>query len=372
MRKIGVTGAGGFIGIHLLNTLRFLRKDYEIVPFLRDSFSSEIMLDEFVAQCDVIVHLAALNRHENPQDLYLYNIDLVAKLQNSLVRTHSKAHVLFTSSTQEERNNHYGNSKRKGRQLLRDWAKLHDGRFTGIIVPNVFGPFGRPYYNSFIATFCHQLCHGIVPKVQQDSEVDLIFISDLVEFIIRQIDLGTNNDNLIVPPSDSYFVSRVLDKLSLYKQKYMDNGEIPMLQGKFELQLFNTFRSYIPMNSYFPRNFVQNVDERGAFVEIIRLGIGGQCSFSTTHPNVTRGNHFHTRKIERFAVIKGKAQINLRRVDSMEVLSFELDGAQPSYVDMPIWYTHNIVNTGSEEVYTIFWINEPFNSSDSDTYFVEV
>jgi len=126
------------------------------------------------------------------------------------------------------------------------------------------------------------------------------------------------------------------------------------------------------VKNHFPINFTKHTDARGSFVEVIRLGIGGQVSFSTTVPGITRGNHFHTRKIERFAVIKGKALIQLRKIGTNEVLEFYLDGEKPSYVDMPIWYTHNIKNIGDEVLYTNFWINEPYNPADADTYFVEV
>jgi UDP-2-acetamido-2,6-beta-L-arabino-hexul-4-ose reductase len=123
------------------------------------------------------------------------------------------------------------------------------------------------------------------------------------------------------------------------------------------------------IGSYFPKKFVQHLDTRGGFVEIARQGIPGQTSFSTTIPDITRGNHFHTRKIERFAVIKGKALIQLRRIGTEEVFDFYLDGDEPAYVDMPIWYTHNIKNIGEDILYTVFWINEPFDENDPDTYF---
>jgi UDP-2-acetamido-2,6-beta-L-arabino-hexul-4-ose reductase len=122
----------------------------------------------------------------------------------------------------------------------------------------------------------------------------------------------------------------------------------------------------------YPVKLTMNTDDRGTFVETIKSGLGGQVSFSTTKPGITRGNHFHTRKIERFAVIKGKARIQLRRIGTDKVMNFELDGNEPAYVDMPIWYTHNITNVGNEELYTIFWINEFFDPNDMDTFFEKV
>jgi UDP-2-acetamido-2,6-beta-L-arabino-hexul-4-ose reductase len=163
-----------------------------------------------------------------------------------------------------------------------------------------------------------------------------------------------------------------LSYLENFKSLYYLKSEIPKLESHFEINLFNTFRSFIDHKSFFPVKFTKHIDTRGAFVEIIRLGLGGQVSFSTTVPGITRGNHYHTRKIERFAVIKGKALIQLRKVDSDEIIDILLDGNEPSYVDMPIWYTHNIKNIGEEDLYTIFWINEFYNPEDADTYFVEV
>ena len=167
-------------------------------------------------------------------------------------------------------------------------------------------------------------------------------------------------------------VSEILTLLNSYKNQYQDQGEIPSLHSTFELNLFNTFRCYMDIQNHFPVKFTQHTDPRGSFVEVIRLEIGGQVSFSTTVPGITRGNHFHTRKIERFAVIKGKALIQLRKIGTDEVLNFYLDGDAPAYVDMPIWYTHNIKNIGDEVLYTNFWINEAYNPEDADTYFENV
>lgn len=372
MRKVGITGQNGFVGSYLYNTLGLSPEKYERIEFDIDCFQNEQMMDEFVAQCDVIVHLAAMNRHPDPQVIYDTNIELVQKLITSLNNTGSKAHVLFSSSSQEERDNLYGKSKKEGRELLINWAEQSGGKFTGLIIPNVFGPFGQPNYNSFIATFCHKLTHGETPHIDNDGEVNLIYVGELVQETIQQIESGKSEYSYKAPYTATKKVSEVLALLNEYKAKYLDNGEIPVIKDSFEHNLFNTYRSYIDHKTHFPVKFTQHTDPRGAFVEVIRLGIGGQCSFSTTVPGITRGNHYHTRKIERFAVIKGKAQIQLRKIDTDEVLDFYLDGAEPAYVDMPIWYTHNIKNIGNEDLYTIFWIDEPFNPEDADTYFVEV
>lgn len=372
MKKIGITGQKGFVGSHLYNTLGLFPEEFERVDFQKEYFEDETKLDEFTSKCDVIVHLAAMNRHESEKVIYETNVRLAQNLVESLKRTNATAHVLISSSTQEERGNLYGQSKREGREAIAQWANEHGGKVTGLIIPNVFGAFGKPYYNSFIATFCYQLTHGETPHIANDGEVNLIHVQELVMRIIEEIRSENSQPQLWVEPTATKKVSEVLALLNDYKTKYFEGGEIPYLKDQFEHNLFNSYRSYMDYNKHFPVKFTQHTDPRGAFVEVIRLGIGGQCSFSTTVPGVTRGNHYHTRKIERFAVIKGKALIQLRKIDSDEVLDFYLDGSEPAYVDMPIWYTHNIKNIGEEELYTIFWINEPYNPDDPDTYFVEV
>lgn len=372
MKKIGITGQRGFVGSHLYNTLGLSPEKYERVVFRKEFFTDGQQLDYFVKKCDVIVHLAAINRHPEPEVIYNKNIELARLLVGSLQRTNSKAHVLFSSSSQEEKDNLYGKSKKEGRELLCKWAEKKGGKFTGMIIPNVFGAFGKPNYNSFIATFCHKLMNNEIPEINVDGEVKLIYVAELVEEIINQIELGKTNENYIIPFTSTHKVSEVLSKLENFKSLYFETGEIPELKSQFDLNLFNTYRSFIDYKTHFPIKFTKHTDPRGAFVEVVRLGIGGQCSFSTTVAGITRGNHFHTRKVERFAVIQGKALIQLRKIDSDEVLDFYLYGNEPAYVDMPIWYTHNIKNIGDEALYTIFWINEPYNQEDADTYFVEV
>ncbi|AZA77668.1 SDR family oxidoreductase [Chryseobacterium sp. G0186] len=372
MKKIGITGQNGFVGRHLYNTLGLFPEEFERIDFQKEYFENKEELDAFVAKCDVIVHLAAMNRHENAEVIYETNVTLARNLVDALKRTNSKVHVLISSSTQEERDNLYGKSKREGREALVNWANDNGGKVSGLIIPNVFGAFGKPFYNSFIATFCHQLTHGEVPNIDTDGEVKLIYVQELVMRIISEIRSEESNPELFIDATATKKVSEVLALLNDFKIKYLEGGEIPALKDTFEHNLFNTYRSYINHQEHYPVKFTQHTDPRGAFVEVIRLGIGGQCSFSTTVPEITRGNHYHTRKIERFAVIKGKALIQLRKIDTDEILDFYLDGTEPAYVDMPIWYTHNIKNIGDEDLYTIFWIDEPFNPQDSDTYFLEV
>ena len=372
MLKIGITGQAGFVGTHLYNTIGLFPEEFTQINFQKNFFEDQNKLDRFVEQCDVIVHLAAMNRHNDPQVIYDTNLSLVKKLVKSLKKTESKAHVIFSSSTQEERNNLYGKSKKEGRELMIEWSNNSQGKFSGMIIPNVFGPFGHPNYNSVVATFCYKLSHNETPFIDVDGDLKLIYVGELVAAVLTEIRSQKSNPEIVVQHTSESKVSKVLSLLEKYKSEYQDKGVIPSIDNTFELNLFNTYRCYMDIKNHFPVKFVEHTDPRGSFVEIIRLGVGGQVSFSTTVAGITRGNHYHTRKIERFAVIKGKALIQLRRIGTAEVLDFYLDGNEPAYVDMPIWYTHNIKNIGDEVLYTNFWINEFYDPIDHDTYFENV
>lgn len=230
MKRIGITGQNGFVGSHLYNTLGLKPEEFERIDFEKEFFNDSEQLDHFVKQCDVIVHLAAMNRHSDPEVIFNNNINLVKELIASLERTGSKAHVLFSSSSQEEKDNLYGKSKKEGRELLMNWAEKSGGTFTGMIIPNVFGPFGKPNYNSFIATFCYKLTHGETPSIDNDGEVRLIYVGELVEEIIKNIRIGETKELYEVPHTSVNKVSEVLEKLENFKQLYFDNGEIPELK----------------------------------------------------------------------------------------------------------------------------------------------
>lgn len=366
--RIGITGQAGFVGTHLFNRLGLQPELFEQIAFEDSYFQSVDKLCEFVKQCDVIVHLAAMNRHQDPQVIYNTNIKLTKDLIAAMKAQNVTPHVMFSSSTQETLDNLYGKSKKDGRELLEQWANQNGASFTGLVVPNVYGEFSRPNYNTFIATFAHKLINDEKPTVMVDNDVKLIYVGSLCKFIIAQFE-NKGVSRIEVPYDFERKVTEILALFEQFNDLYNKQGIIPALNDANDLNLFNTFRSYIEPRS---TNLKINADERGVFVETIKLGVGGQVSFSTTAPNITRGNHYHTRKIERFTVIKGKARIELRKIGETKVYSFDLDGSQPAYVDMPVWYTHNIKNIGNDELYTQFWINEWYNPQDGDTYFEKV
>lgn len=372
MLHVGITGQAGFMGTHLFNYLGLDKDHFTMIPFKDEYFHDENILKDWVQKCDVIVHLAAMNRHNDPEEIYSTNLKLVKNLVTALEETSSTPHLLFSSSTQEERDNPYGRSKKEGRELLVEWAKKSGATFSGLVIPNVFGPFGHPYYNSVVATFSHQLNHNESPKIEVDGELKLIHIGELCKVFCDCILEKKADDAIMVQATGFIKVSELLSLLLQYKKNYAENGMIPELPDPFHRNLFNTFKSYMDIPDHYPFALTKHSDDRGSFVETMRLGLGGQVSFSTTRPGITRGNHFHTRKIERFVVVKGEAIIRLRKIGSNEVIEYKVSGDDPAFVDMPVWYTHNITNIGNEELYTLFWINEFYDPNDPDTYFEEV
>jgi UDP-2-acetamido-2,6-beta-L-arabino-hexul-4-ose reductase len=371
MIKVGVTGSHGFIGWHLCCTLKLDNNKYELIEFKRNWFNENIKLDSFVSKCDIIIHLAGLNRHSDENEILSTNVGLAEILVQSFKRTGYKGQIIFSSSIQEEKKNTFGNSKKKARELFSNWANASGANFIGLIIPNVFGPFGLPFYNSVVSTFCHQLINDQTPIIDSDKSLKLIYINDLVKQIVELFESNLGN-LIVIKHTFNCKVSDILEILIKFKYKYYESGQIPYFKNQFEVDLFNTFRSFFNLNKHYPIKYKDNIDNRGNFVEIIRSERSGQVSFSTTKKGVTRGNHFHKRKIERFSVIKGEALIQLRKIGTTEIINFYLSGDEPAYVDMPIWYIHNITNIGTDDLYTIFWINELYDKTDTDTYFENV
>ncbi len=371
--NILITGNKGFIGQHLENTINHLNfSNYKLIQFSKKDFKYNQLLDDKVKKSSVIVHLAGINRHKYKSLIYDLNMDLSHQLVNSIKRVGFKGKLIFSSSIQESLNNSYGKSKKDSRSLFIKESKLNGFIFSGLILPNVYGPFGKPNYNSFIPTFCQKICCGKKVEIIKNSEVPLIYIDTVIDIIINEIENKDSNFEIQINPEKIISVKEVNDILIKFKSEYIDNNTIPILDNDFKLNLFNTFRSYIDIRSFFPIRYKGNNDERGNFVEILRSNSKGQYSYSTTGPNFTRGNHFHRKKIERFSVIKGESIIQLRKIGSNKIIEYKLSGKNPSFVDMPVWYTHNIKNIGDDELITLFWTNDPYDISNPDTYIEKV
>jgi UDP-2-acetamido-2,6-beta-L-arabino-hexul-4-ose reductase len=362
--NIGITGHSGFIGYHLTNYL--LQKTFNINPVDKESFSSPQKLSTALKNCDIIIHLAGMNRGSD-KEVHDCNLQLASQLVNALEESNLTPAVIFASSTQEEMDNSYGRSKKEATNLFIDWAIRNNANFTSLLLPNIFGPFCKPYYNSVIATFSYQLTHNQEPVIQIDKPLKLIYINDLVEKIHDVIRKPSKEHRVYLQADTEIRVSEILSLLKEFQKDYLTNHIFPFLCKSFDFNLFNTFRSYIEPD-YFPIKGIIQSDERGNLVEAVKEKTGGQMFYSLTRPGKTRGNHYHRRKIERFFVIKGVASIKIRKVGSKEIFEYNLSGEAPSFVDIPIHYAHNITNTGSEDLITLFWTNELFNTQDTDTF----
>tara|TARA_B100000575_G_C23124588_1_gene651360 strand:+ start:1132 stop:2253 length:1122 start_codon:yes stop_codon:yes gene_type:complete len=370
-KKIGITGHNGFLGNHIKNIVNYKFQDYQIVHFDRIFFKEKEALSNFVNSCDIIIHLAGLNRHSKQEEIIKINVQLAKTLSKSLISNNFKGSLIYSSSVKIYHDSPYGKSKKQAGEILAKAASYCGFSFFNLILPNIFGPFGKPNYNSFIATFSDQLIHGETPKIIKDEKVPLIYVESVVYHFLNQID-KEGIHTIDIPQETEKKVSDVLVQLKEFNYTYIERGSIPKLRNLFEIQLFNSFRSAIDESKFFPKQHMLHVDERGYFSELVRSYSKSQCSYSVTKSGVTRGDHFHTRKIERFSVIQGEATIQMRKIGTDKLIEFKINGEEPSYVDMPVWTTHNITNTGKEDLITIFWINEHYNSEDADIYFEKV
>jgi len=368
--KILISGHNGFVGRHLIRKIKCLKSKYEIDFLTKSNFQSSDLVNK-IEPNDIIFHFAGINRDDNDEEVYNKNNKINELLYLALEEIKFKGKLLFTSSIQEDSDTLYGKAKKKARLKFEEQSNSLGYKFYGIIAPNIFGPFCRPNYNSFISTFSSMIIDNKVPTIDNDKKVSLIYIGDFIDEIAKilysdkPIDLNTELMN-------NYNVSEILMKLNMFNDLYINKGQIPNLNIHFDLCLFNTFRSYIDINTFFPKKHEEFKDDRGLFSELARSFSKGQTSYSITKQNEVRGNHFHTRKIERFSVIKGKAKIQLREILSEEKHEFILDGSHPSYIDMPVWYTHNIQNIGDDDLITVFWINEHYKEETADTYLENV
>ncbi len=368
--RILITGQEGFIGYHLSNNIQFNYPDYQILDYNKSFFNSEPELTNSISNSDIIIHLAGVNRTDNEQVLYDTNLELTKKLLKSIDNAKFNGKLIFASSTQESDNNMYGKSKKDSRLLFEEASNEMGFSYSTLVIPNVYGPFCKPNFNSFISTFSKNIiCENDI-NIIKNNKVKLIFVNSLIEVFISNF--NKKSENIHVKPEIEISVSEVKKILEKFKNDYIIKGIIPNLDSKFKTNLFITFLSYIEYESFYPKNYEINYDERGSFSELVRTKVKGQLSYSKTLPGVIRGNHFHTRKIERFSVIQGKAKIEIRKIGSNKKFSFEIDGNNPAYIDMPVWHTHNIKNIGTDELITIFWINEFYDKHDADTFYEKV
>ena len=370
-RTIGVTGPRGFVAAHLIRTLKS-QVGVRVLSCPREAFAEESELVKFVDQCDAIVHLAGMNRGEDAE-IYATNVALADKLIAAAEQIAKPLHIVFASSTQRDRDNPYGRSKKHAEEQFTAWAlRGHHRQVSNLVIPNVFGPGCRPFYNSVVATFCHQIARGIEPQIVADNEVEFIWVNELVKRICVQLQVaGQSSAEVRLVGTAKLRVSELLGKLRGFRESHATHDMVPDITDPLDAALYATYLSHLELEQHLHQPQVHR-DERGYLFEVIRLASGGQVFFSTTKPGVIRGNHFHTRKIEWFCVLKGAAVIRLRKVDDSEVHEFHVSGDSPQFISIPVLYTHQIENVGDGDLLTMFWCNEIFVPEDADTYFEKV
>jgi len=360
--KIAITGSSGFLAYHVrCQLLKF--KDIEVVLTSQQNFENVTVLSQMLDGCDAIFHLAGMNRGVD-QEIYDVNIRITNNLIEALRQNKSKAHVVFSSSTHILKETLYGQSKKKCAELLRYWSHESGAQFTEVIIPHIFGEFGRPNYNSAVATFCSQLAQEQNCEIKNDVELELIHAGDVARKFIDIVQAKIFG--VCHLSGHKIKVSEVVTLLQHMNAQYR-NQIIPQFKNEFELKLFNTLRSYL-FPQFYPQKIKLNSDHRGHLLELVKTIHGGQSFISFTLPGKMRGNHYHYSKIERFCVVSGQASIKLRKLLTNDVVEFTVNGDSPCYVDMPTLYTHNITNTGQNELVTVFWSHEIFDPENSDTY----
>jgi UDP-2-acetamido-2,6-beta-L-arabino-hexul-4-ose reductase len=360
--RIGITGAAGFLGWHLRVHL-LPSSDTRVICADRGIFADPAKLRDFAAECDAIVHLAGVNRGAD-YDVETGNLALAEALRDACMAADCQPHVIFANSTHSSGNTAYGRSKRRCAELFSEWAARAGAPFTNVVLPHVFGEGGRPYYNSVVATFCHQLANGRAPQIDQDGVLELIHAQRVAAEVLSIIRSGTTDESR--PAGTSLRVSGLLQLLETIAHDYR-NDIIPCINERLDFELFNTYRSFrFPTN--YPVALALHRDVRGTLFEAVKSRHGGQGYLSTTRPGVTRGNHYHSHKFERFVVIQGEALIRVRKLLDRTVHEFRVSGAAPQYIDMPTFHTHDITNIGTTELVTLFWADELFDPDHPDTY----
>lgn len=368
--KILITGANGFIGKNLASELRN-RKYNDIFEYDRDT--NKELLDSYCKEADFVFHLAGVNRPKEQSEFMEGNFGFTSDLLSTLKKYNNSCPVMISSSTQAELENSYGESKKAGENLLFDYSKERGAKVLVYRFPNVFGKWCRPNYNSAVATFCNNIANGFPIQVNDPTVVmNLVYIDDVVSELINALEGNENKKGLFCEVSVVHVVTlgEIVELIYSFK-KSREDISVPNMSEVFTKNLYSTYLSYLPKDK-FSYELKMNVDNRGSFTEFIRTPDRGQVSINISKPGITKGNHWHHTKNEKFLVVSGKGVIRFRKIDSDEITDYFVSGDKMEVVDIPTGYTHSIENLGETDMITVMWVNEAFNPEKPDTYFLEV
>lgn len=368
--KILVTGARGFLGKNLIAELK--NRGYkEIFSCTRDTDKS--LLDKYTKECEFVFHLAGVNRPKNESEFMDGNFGFTSELLDLLKKHNNKAPVLFSSSIQAERDNPYGRSKKAAEDLLFAYSEETGVKVLVYRLTNLFGKWSKPNYNSVVATFCYNIARDLDIIVNDpEVELELCYIDDVVEEFIRAMEDSPTikGKYCVVPVTHKIKLGKLAEIIQSFKQ-CRKNLIIPNMKDPLIKKLYSTYLSYLPKDK-FSYSLKMNVDNRGSFTEFIRTLERGQVSVNITKPGITKGNHWHHTKNEKFLVVSGEGLIRFRKIDSDEIIEYRVSGEKLEVVDIPPGYTHSITNVGNKDLVTIMWANECFDPEKPDTYYLEV
>ena len=362
--KILITGAGGFIGKNLVATLQTIG-GHEIFEY-HHSASLET-LEKFCRECEFVFHLAGVNRPKNSEEFTTGNKDFTAELVKLLERAENNSPIIFTSSTQVELDNFYGRSKLAAEKILNTHGEKTSARILIYRLTNVFGKWCRPNYNSAVATFCFNVARNLPLQINDPSrEMTLIYIDDLIKEFLRVLD---GDEPKTIPTYKKNL--RELAELIQSFPKTRKNLSIPDQTDALTKKLYSTYQSYLPEEN-FSYALKMHKDDRGSFSEFVRTNGQGQFSANVIKPHITKGNHWHHSKHEKFLVVAGEGVIRFRQIFSDKIFEYKVSGTNHEVVDVPPGYTHSIENTGETDMTVIIWANENFNPDVPDTYYLKV
>lgn len=368
--KILVTGAKGFVGKNLIAELK--NRGYnDVFECDIDTTSEELM--EYTKKCQFVFHLAGVNRPEKEEEFMEGNFGFTSTLLNNLKKSNNKSPILVTSSIQAALENPYGKSKKAGEDLIFEYAKENNIQVYVYRLPNLFGKWCRPNYNSVIATFCNNIANDLPIKVNDPNvTLNLAYIDDVLEEFINAMD---GNANIVdgfgcIPTTHTVKLGQIVDTITRFKDS-RKNLQIANMKDGFEKKLYSTYLSYLPKNE-FGYDVKMNVDNRGSFTELFKTEERGQVSVNISKPGIVKGNHWHHTKNEKFVVVSGKGIIRFRKINSDEIIEYNVSGEKIEIIDIPCGYTHNIENVGDTDMVTVMWANEIFNPEKPDTYYLEV
>ncbi len=379
--KILVTGAKGFVGKNLVATLKNIRDgkdkttaiDSDLEIFEYDVDTEATLLDMCCKEADFVFHLAGVNRPETEAEFMEGNFGFTSVLLEKLEQYKNTCPVMISSSIQAALDNPYGRSKKAGEDLMFDYAKRTGAKVLVYRFPNLFGKWCRPNYNSVIATFCHNVAHGLPIQVNDPSvTLNLVYIDDLVSEMLLALQGKAHMQEAYayVPTVHTVTLGRIAELIESFKES-RTSKQVPNFEEGFEKKLYSTYLSYLPEDA-FAYPLKMNVDARGSFTEFIRTQERGQVSVNVSKPGVVKGNHWHHTKNEKFLVVSGKGVIRFRKIDADDIIEYYVSGDKLEVVDIPCGYTHNIENLGDTDMVTVMWCNECFVPERPDTYFLEV